>query len=123
MSELAEHLMWYEDGRFAQHQFFKFIIHNIIMRKRTLEQSSYIVKQQLGEEQISLSDLNEQIKIGDITIAKKNISFGASLRGASQYWAQRNKELRSLIQFQINEGNGLPSFFTTCSCAEYHFKA
>ena len=30
--------------------------------------------------------------------------------------------MRSLIQFKINEGCGLPSFFTTGSCAEFHFK-
>ncbi len=38
MSDWAEHLMWYEEGRFAQHHYFKFIVHNIIMRKRTIEQ-------------------------------------------------------------------------------------
>ena len=27
-----------------------------------------------------------------------------------------------MIQFKINEGCGLPSFFTTGSCAEFHFK-
>ena len=27
-----------------------------------------------------------------------------------------------MIDFQINNGNGLPSFFSTGSCAEYHFK-
>ena len=27
-----------------------------------------------------------------------------------------------LVQFKINEGSGLPSFFTTGSCAEFHFK-
>ena len=32
MSDLAEQLMWFIDGRFAQHQYFKFILHNIIMR-------------------------------------------------------------------------------------------
>ena len=30
--------------------------------------------------------------------------------------------MRSLVQFKINEGCGLPSFFTTGSCAEFHFK-
>jgi hypothetical protein len=29
---------------------------------------------------------------------------------------------QSLIQFKINEGHGLPSFFTTGSCAEFYFK-
>ncbi len=122
MSDWAEHLMWYKDGRFAQHKYFKFIVHNMIMRKRTLEQSTYIVKQQLGDEQLTISDLKQKLQNGDTSIAKKILYFGASLRGTSQYWAQRSRELRSLIQFQINEGNGLPSFFTTGSCAEYHYK-
>ena len=45
MSDWAEHLIWYKDGCFAQHQYFKFIVHNIIMCKLTLEQSTVIVKQ------------------------------------------------------------------------------
>jgi hypothetical protein len=122
MTDWAEHLMWFEDGRFAKHQYFKFIVHNIIMRKRTLEQSTFIVKQQLGENPISINDIKEKLNSGDTSIVSKMLYFGASLRGTSQYWAQRNKELKSLIKFQINETNGLPSFFTTASCAEYHFK-
>ncbi|XP_060572109.1 uncharacterized protein LOC132730247 [Ruditapes philippinarum] len=122
MTDWAEHLMWFEDGRFAKHQYFKFIVHNIIMRKRTLEQSTFIVKQQLGENPISINDIKEKLNSGDTSIVSKMLYFGASLRGTSQYWAQRNKELKSLIKFQINEKNGLPSFFTTASCAEYHFK-
>ena len=27
------------------------------------------------------------------------------------------------MQYKINEGMGLPSFFTTSTCAEFHFKA
>ena len=122
MADWAEHLIWYSDGRFAKHQYFKFIVHNMIMRKRTLEQSTYIVSQQLGDKHISVSDIKEKLQRGDKSIAEKILYFGASLRGTDQYWAQRAKELRSLIQFQINEGKGLPSFFTTGSCAEYHFK-
>ena len=122
MAEWAEHLLWYEDGRFAQHPYFKFIVHNIIMRKRTLEQSSFVFKQQLGEEQLSIEELKEKIQNGDNSIAQKILYFGACLRGTNQYWAQRGKELRALTQYQINEGNGLPSFFCTGSCAEFHFK-
>jgi signal recognition particle subunit SEC65 len=122
LADWADHLIWYQDGRFAHHQYFKFVVHNMIMRKRAFENSSFIVKQQLGEDHITISDLREQIQNGDNSVAKKILYFGSSLRGTSQYWAQRGRELRSLIQFQINEGNGLPSFFTTGSCAEYHFK-
>ena len=122
MSDWAEHLIWYKDGRFAQHQYFKFIVHNIIMRKRTLEQSTFIMKQKLGENPMTLQEIKQRLQDGDTRIGQKILYFGANLRGTSQYWAQRQKELRSLIQYQINDGNGLPSFFTTGSCAEYHFK-
>ncbi len=90
MSDWAEHLMWYEDGRFAQHTCFKFIVHNMIVRKRTLEQTTYIVKQQLGDHPISMSAAASR---GDTSIAQKVLYFGASLRGTSQYWG--SKEIRN----------------------------
>ena len=106
---------------FANDQYFKFTVHNVI--KRTLEQNTYIVRQQLGDEQFTLSSPKEQLKKGDISIAQKNLYFRSCLRGTDQYWAQGSKELRSLVQFKINEGSGHPSFFATGTCAEYHFKA
>ena len=62
---------WYNDGRFASHKYFKFIVHNIIMRKRTSEQSKYIMKEQIGNEHMSLHDLKQKIQRGDISIAQK----------------------------------------------------
>jgi hypothetical protein len=47
--------------------------------------------------------LKNKINDGDNSIAKKVLYFGASLRGTTQYWSQRGKELRALIQYQINE--------------------
>lgn len=123
LADWADQLIWFDDGRFAQHPYLKFIVHNMIMRKRALEHSCYIVRQQLGDEHLSVSDIEDKIKKGDRSVAEKILYFGACLRGTTQYWAQRSKELKALIQFQINEKKGLPSFFTTGSCAEYHFKA
>ena len=55
----AEHLLWYQDGRFARHKVWKFVVHNMIMRKRALEQSRFFVDQQLGDPQITVADLRE----------------------------------------------------------------
>jgi hypothetical protein len=92
------------------------------MRKRVLEQSTFIVQQKLGDSHLTLSDLKEKLQTGDQSIANKILYFSASLRGTSQYWNQRSKDLRALIQFKINEGHGLLPFFTTGSCAEFYFK-
>ena len=56
--------MWYKDGGFAPHKYFKFIVHNIIMRKRTFEQSTHIMKEQIGDEHMSLHDLKQGIQRG-----------------------------------------------------------
>ena len=37
MTDWAEHLLWNEDGRFAKHPYFKFIVHNMNSRKRALK--------------------------------------------------------------------------------------
>jgi hypothetical protein len=92
------------------------------MRKRVLEQTTFIVQQKLGDSHLTLSDLKEKLQTGDQSIANKILYFSANLHGTSQYWNQRSKDLRALIQFKINEGHGLPSFFTTGSCAEFYFK-
>ena len=57
LHEWAEHLLWYQDGKFARHKVWKFVVHNMILRKRTLEQSRYFVDQQLGDPHITVADL------------------------------------------------------------------
>lgn len=48
MSEWADHLLWYDDGRVARHKYFKFIVHNIISRKKKFQKmaSSFLSKNQ-----------------------------------------------------------------------------
>ncbi|XP_073238445.1 uncharacterized protein, partial [Porites lutea] len=116
----AEHLLWYQDGRFARHKVWKFVVHNMIMRKRALEQSRFFVDQQLGDPHITVADLQERLARGD-TFTDKLLYFGANLRGKAQYWHQRRRELRALVEFMVNEKHGLPSFFMTGSCAEFYF--
>ena len=81
------------------------------MRKRALEQSRFFVDQQLGDPQITVADLQERLARGDTLFADKLLYFGANLRGMAQYWHQRRKELRALVEFMVNEKGRLPSFF------------
>ena len=90
------------------------------MRKRALEQSRFFVDQQLGDPHITVADLQERLARGD-TFTDKLLYFGANLRGTAQYWQQRRRELRALVEFMVNEKRGLPSFFMTGSCAEFYF--
>ena len=122
MPDWAQHLLWFKDGRFSKHPYFKFVAHNIIIRRRAQENSNFIVQQKLGEDHISVEEIKQQLESGDDSIVKKILYFSASLRGSEQYWAQRGRELRSLIHYKIQQGDGLPSYFTTGSCAEFYMK-
>ena len=93
----------------------------MIMRKRALEQSRYFVDQQLGDPHLTVADLQEQLARGDTSFTNKLLYFGASLRGTAQYWHQQRRELRTLVEFMVNEKKGLPSFFMTGSCAAFYF--
>ncbi len=94
----------------------------MITRKRANENARFIVNQKIGEEHLTIEGLRDQLSRGDHSVVKKILYFSSTLRGTSQYWAQRARKLRALIQYQIHNGKGLPSFFTTGSCAEYHSK-
>jgi hypothetical protein len=85
------------------------------MRKRAIENSTFIVKQKLGDAHLSVSDIRDKMQNGDNSIIKKIIYLSSNLRGSSQYWDQKAKELRSLVQYNINEGDkcASPSFCLT----------
>ena len=51
------------------------------MGKRTLEQSTYIMKEQMGDEHLSLHDLKQRIQRGDYRIAHKILKFVSCLKG------------------------------------------
>ena len=121
LHDWAEHLLWYQDGRFARHRVWKFFVDNMIMRKRALEQSRFFVDQQLGVPQITVADLQEHLARGDTSLTNKLLYFGANLRGTAQYWHQRWRELRALVELMVNEKRGLPSFFMTGSCTAFYF--
>ena len=105
LHDWADHLLWYQNGRFARHKVWKFVLHtvcNMIMRKRVLEKSRYFVDQQLGDPHITVADLQEQLARGDTAFTNKLLYFGATLRGTTQYWQQRRRELRAFVEYMVN---------------------
>ena len=62
-------------GVLLEHQYFKFVVHNMIMRKSAIEKSCFIIRQQLGDSRISIQQLKEAMQSGDNALSKKNTSF------------------------------------------------
>ena len=49
------------------------------MRKGALEQSRYFVHEQLGDPQLTVADLQEELARGDTSFTNKLLYFGANL--------------------------------------------
>jgi hypothetical protein len=90
-SSQANWALWYKNGRFASHHYFKCVVHNMIMRKSANEKGTFIIKQELSKLQRSLED-RSRIQNGDYHLSNKIIYLSSSLRGTTQYWVQRAKD-------------------------------
>ncbi|GBC48412.2 ATP-dependent DNA helicase PIF1 [Rhizophagus irregularis DAOM 181602=DAOM 197198] len=116
-AEYFRHLLWYKDGRFARYLRWRYFALNSSMRWRALQEGQIYVKQNLKEEQINVSDIQEMIANGDNKIADRIMRYGEGLRGTRQFWIARRKELLDLIK-QIG-ADGL--IFFTFSAADMHW--
>lgn len=75
MADWARHLMLYDDGRFARHPYFKFVAHNIISRRRAIDNSNFVITQKIGDAHITVEELRKQLESGDINIANRILFF------------------------------------------------
>ena len=121
LDDWAEHCIWWKDGRFAKHPFFKFVVMNIIQRGQARTQSTFFVGARLGEAAPSVQELKEKVANRDESLLRTCISYASNIKGTDPYWYDRRKDLEAMVHFQIWRNNGLPSFFLTGSCAEFHW--
>ena len=70
----------------------------------------------------TLYELQEQVSNGNLSWLHRISYYSNRVTGSSAYWRAKRQEAFSWINFHLGHGNGVPSFFITLSCAEYHWK-
>ncbi len=121
LKDWAEHCLWWHDGRFARHPYWKFIVMNIIQRQQAAKQTSFFVGARLGENAPSVGELKERVANNDSSILRSCIAYAGNVSGTDPYWYQKKQELQALVKFKAWKKDGLPTFFLTGSCAEFHW--
>ena len=116
-AEYFRHLLWYKDGRFARHTRWRYFALNSTMRWRALQEGRIYVRQNLRDEQLDVTDIQEMIDGGDKQMADRIMRYGEGIRGSRQFWMARRNELSDLIK-QIGH-QGL--LFFTFSAADFHW--
>ena len=120
-AEFAEHMMWWDDGRFARHPTLKFVFLNVKNKKQALDSSRFFLKKSQDSLPQDSNELLERLGNKDVKLAKDILFFSGTIRGTSQYWHRQHQELNAFVDFSSHQGVP-PSYFNTGSCAENHWK-
>ena len=118
--EWAERLLRWPDGRFMSDELFSFHLPNFLTRHVNNNSGFFFVSNYIEEKNISIEEVQEQIRGGNTDFVKKIINYaGNRIRGSDAWWRYRRHELNSWISYHLKEGHGPPTLFMTFSCAEY----
>jgi hypothetical protein len=119
VSDWAQNLLFYQDGRFAKDKLWCFFTLNYIYRRRNENQSRWFIKDFVGTVPPTLSELKEIIQSGNTSFIEKLLYYGKCVPGSASYWRSKKAELYSWINHHIEQRRGGPTLFLTLSCAEY----
>ena len=112
IGEFFKHLLFYRDGRFAQHPRFRYWALNMEMRWRAMQTGRvFINKNSVTYEQ--LQHMNPEAKKNFI---RKVTHFAKNIRGTQGYWASQYRRLSAMVS-QL----GMPTLFVTHSSADLHW--
>ena len=107
------HLMLYDDHRFAKHPRFRFFALNTELRRPALQKGHIYVKQHPSGAHLSLDELRDMVGREGEAFSNRVLHYAASLRGTKQYWFRQRSRLMSMV-----DTLGLPTIFFTHSAAD-----
>lgn len=122
MGAWGKMMLFYEDGRFAKDKMFCFYAMNYITRHRNASSGNYFIDTFKFDCPETLDELKQDIKNGHTSFVNSLTYYNRRIKGSSPYWKQKRGEAYAWINYHVKEGNGLPTFFITLSCAEYYWK-
>ena len=116
LADWGEHFLKFHDKRFGTHPRFRFLIFNMLMRKKAREASGFWVKKRPDLLGLSLDELKELL--GDeSTLLKSIVRSGATLTGTRPYWRQKETALKATARYFGTTG----AVFCTWSCADHQW--
>ena len=68
-----------------------------------------------------MEELQQQIRNGNMSFINSLTYYNKRVKGSNLYWRAKRSELYTWINHHVEKGNGVPMFFITLSCAEYHW--
>lgn len=93
--------------RFASHPRFSYWAFDMIVRKRSLQQTGIFLKQNSGEAHLSIQELHEMAASDNsATFMSKVSRYVANIAGTNAYWHRVKEDLKAIVT-----NVGTPTFF------------
>ena len=90
---------------------------NMLLRKRTLQQTGMFLKQNPGEAHLTVDELREMAENSDTTVFMSKISrYVGNIAGTDVHWYKVREDLKAIINHV-----GAPTLFFTLSSADMHW--
>jgi hypothetical protein len=112
-------MLQHEDGRFASDKMWCLFALNYSTRRRNQMSGRFFVDGFDKDAPENMDELKDRLRKGDMSFIDKITYYSQRVKGSPSYWRSRQAELYSWINHHVKQGNGMPNFFTTLSCAEY----
>jgi len=102
--------------RFANHPSFSYWALSMIQRKQILQQTGIFLKQNRGEQHLTLEERREMVDNNNANLLMTKLSrYITNISGSDAYWYKKKEDLKGIIQHA-----GPPTFFFTFSAADMH---
>jgi hypothetical protein len=111
----------YMDGRFDHDRLWAFFALNYYTRHQNQSSGGFYIKTFFEFGPKTLEQIQKQISEGHLEWLDQVTYFSQCITGSSAYWRARRHEVFAWISYHVEKGNGVPTFFITLSCAEYHW--
>lgn len=89
----------------------------MIQRKQILQQTRIFLKQNPGEQHLTMEELREMVNNNNTNLFLNKLSrYVTNITGSDAYWYKAKEDLKAIIQHA-----GPPTFFFTFSAADMHW--
>ena len=114
LKEYAYYLMRYKDGRFGRHPRWRFLVFNILMRRKSAKSARYYVSKASNMASLNWEELGDALN-SDPNLLPQIVRQGSSLTGTRPFWKNRGTSLQAQARFLTPQ---MSPMFITFSCAD-----
>ena len=118
LNDYARHLMCYRDGRFGRHPRWRFLVFNLMMRRRAGNSARFYVSKASGLKDLTREELTEALQT-DETLLPQIVRQGSMLTGTRPFWRSKGTSLQAQARFLTPS---MSPVFVTFSAADMQWE-